>query len=47
MMKTAAVSNVKILRPIMGDQKRAELTIDVKKMLMGTLTICPCWREIF
>jgi polysaccharide export outer membrane protein len=35
MMKTAAVSNVKILRPIMGGPKRAELTIDVKKMLNG------------
>jgi polysaccharide biosynthesis/export protein len=35
LMKTAAPGNVKILRPIMGGPKRAELSIDVKKMLNG------------
>lgn len=41
LMKTAAVSNVKILRPIMGGPKRAELTIDVKKMLAGKANDLP------
>ena len=41
MLKTAARSNVKILRPIMGGPKRAELSIDVKKMLNGEANDLP------
>ena len=41
MLKTAAKSNVKILRPIMGGPKRAELSIDVKKMLNGQANDLP------
>lgn len=35
MMRTAAISHARILRPIPGQQKRAELVVDLKKIMAG------------
>jgi hypothetical protein len=35
MLRTAALSNARILRPVPGQQKRAEVVVDLKKIMAG------------
>jgi len=35
MLHTAAISHARILRPVPGEQKRAELVVDLKKIMAG------------